>query len=201
MKPSHGKTKSQDQQCCRCKGYVYYSTTNQNDVNESVKMESKIQATDRLRREGLWDQASLFRDEQRDKLRQEGVNRKDANQQAWELMLEEYPPKEIDDGYLEEEKFVIPVQKDVDWVQDVFWVYENIGNSSPDLPSSYGALAFLKWAKKYPERFFETVLPKAMSMMEKRTEGQKVFEDDGRHVFPHLDRIEREFAERNPQIY
>jgi len=54
--------------------------------------ESKIEATDRLRAEGLWGEASVYRDEQRRRLRAEGMPRREAAKKAWELMLEKYPP-------------------------------------------------------------------------------------------------------------
>ncbi len=40
--------------------------------------ESKIDASHRLEKAGLWKQASLYRDEQRQRLRDEGKTRKDA---------------------------------------------------------------------------------------------------------------------------
>ena len=36
-------------------------------------LESKIAATDRLRQEGRWDEASRFRDTQRSKLKEAGI--------------------------------------------------------------------------------------------------------------------------------
>jgi hypothetical protein len=54
--------------------------------------ESKIVATDRLRREGRWPEASIFRDNERQRLRAAGIPRKQANEQAWEAMTAAYPP-------------------------------------------------------------------------------------------------------------
>ncbi len=54
--------------------------------------ESKIVATKRLQSEGLWNEASLYREEMREHLRGEGMTRKEANKGAWEEMLETYPP-------------------------------------------------------------------------------------------------------------
>ena len=46
--------------------------------------ESKIVATKRLQSEGLWNEASLYREEVREHLRGEGMTRKEANRGAWE---------------------------------------------------------------------------------------------------------------------
>jgi len=54
--------------------------------------ESKITATERLRRNGDWETASLYRDDQRKRLRSEGMRRREANEESWRLMLEEFPP-------------------------------------------------------------------------------------------------------------
>ena len=59
--------------------------------------ESKIVATKRLQSEGLWNEASLYREEVREHLRGEGMTRKEANRGAWEEMLEAYPPFDADD--------------------------------------------------------------------------------------------------------
>ena len=56
--------------------------------------ESRISATDRLRREGRWEEASLYRDEIRKQLKAEGRSRADANDAAWHAMLLKYPPLE-----------------------------------------------------------------------------------------------------------
>jgi hypothetical protein len=55
--------------------------------------ESKIVATDRLRKEGRWEEASLWRDEKRKQLRTDGKhNRAESNAAAWDAMIEQFPP-------------------------------------------------------------------------------------------------------------
>ena len=55
--------------------------------------ESKIVATDRLRKEGRWEEASLWRDQKRKQLRGDGKhNRAESNAAAWTAMIEEFPP-------------------------------------------------------------------------------------------------------------
>ena len=55
-------------------------------------MESKIEATDRLRQEGRWEDASSFRDQVRQEMKAGGATRNEANEQAWIRMLERFPP-------------------------------------------------------------------------------------------------------------
>ena len=54
--------------------------------------ESKIELTERLRREGRWAEASKFKDETVKKLREGGMKRSDANEKAWEEMAQAFPP-------------------------------------------------------------------------------------------------------------
>lgn len=55
-------------------------------------MESKIALTHRLYREGRWDDATIARDEERQRLRTEGMNRRESNEASWKWMAEHFPP-------------------------------------------------------------------------------------------------------------
>ena len=55
--------------------------------------ESKIDATDRLRREGRWAAASKFRDEKRREYKDAGMKRAEAAEAAWAATLAEFPPQ------------------------------------------------------------------------------------------------------------
>lgn len=161
-------------------------------------MESKIEATERLRREGRWDKASQFRDEQRIRLKEQGFSSTDAKEKAWELMLEAFPPKPLatPESPLSPDVAVqAESQGTGDWVRDVFWVYENIENKNPGVAPGHGAVAMLTWARQNPARFFDSLLPKAMVMIEKRTEEKKRFHDDGRKIFAKLEAFERSLME------
>ena len=57
----------------------------------SVK-ESKIDATDRLRREGRLEAFNLRRDEIRNELRDAGKKRQEARDKAWSRAIEEFSP-------------------------------------------------------------------------------------------------------------
>lgn len=61
--------------------------------------ETRIQTTERLRREGRWNEASDYREWERQRLRAEGKSRHDAKEESWRLMAESYTPltpEEID---------------------------------------------------------------------------------------------------------
>jgi hypothetical protein len=53
--------------------------------------ESKIDLTERLRREGRWAEASKYKDEVVKKLRASGLKRCEAGEQAWQEMAEAFP--------------------------------------------------------------------------------------------------------------
>lgn len=55
--------------------------------------ESKIELTERLRREGRWAEASKFKDTVLADYRQKGFKRDDASKAAWEAMEQAFPPK------------------------------------------------------------------------------------------------------------
>jgi hypothetical protein len=152
--------------------------------------ESKIELTERLRREGRWEEASRFKDETFKKLRSEGMTKADAKEESWRRMAAKYPPLDsIDESVTEAPNATIgeplPAQeprgtehdididalldrigdgRSSDLVRDTLWVYENLANrriKASDAPSC-GAWALLEWARQYRNRFFEQVLPKAM---------------------------------------
>ena len=54
--------------------------------------ESRIELTERLRREGRWSEASKFKDTALADFRAKGMKRNEAGAAAWEAMAEAYPP-------------------------------------------------------------------------------------------------------------
>lgn len=54
--------------------------------------ESKIELTERLRREGRWAEASKFKDTVLAQCREKGFKRDEASQAAWEAMEQAFPP-------------------------------------------------------------------------------------------------------------
>ncbi len=103
--------------------------------------ESKIELTERLRREGRWAEASKFKDETVKKLREGGMKRSEANEQAWEEMAQAFPPlppsadppageqvSEPSDGTAGPTFLAAPLE-DI----DVDALLERAGNNEPDL--------------------------------------------------------------------
>ena len=146
-------------------------------------MESKIAATERLRREGRWDEASQHRDEIRRQLRADGKSKIEAGEAAWQAMIQEFPPKlaeskdasaDQDDTELHDLDIDELISRadgsSLDLERDILWVYENVENKrvcAIDAPS-LGAWSMLTWAREAPNRFFEQLLPKAMAIQEKQ---------------------------------
>ena len=156
----------------------------------STVQESKIVATERLRRDGRWEEASMYRDEVRQQLRGKGRTKKDANEEAWQAMSEKYPPlpKEEQPGSYQyggmELLDISPDDYDCesDLVRDTLWVYEHLqtSNATAEQAPSLGAWSLLLWAREYRNRFFEQVLPKAMVAKKKVEEyKQDVLDDPG----------------------
>ena len=54
--------------------------------------EHELKEYQRLRAEGRWNAASEFREAERKRLRAAGLNRQEAREEAWEAMLDKYPP-------------------------------------------------------------------------------------------------------------
>jgi len=144
--------------------------------------ESRIQLTDRLRREGRWDEASRFKDAKVAELRAEGVPRKNAQQSAWEAMAEEYPPLPVDelecDAVDEQEPQAVALDDEevaaliartgshpLDLTRDTLWVYQHVDYPQVGLDQApgLGAWSLLQWARRNRDRFFEHMLPKAMA--------------------------------------
>ena len=54
--------------------------------------ESRIETTDRLRRQGKWEEASRFKDQAKQRHRDAGKSRQESNRLAWEAVQEKFPP-------------------------------------------------------------------------------------------------------------
>ena len=143
--------------------------------------ESKIEITERLRREGRWAEASLWRDSRRRELRADGATRQEANDQSWNEIGEKFPALNEEAETLllpvyplaiNEALAVGPSLTDCDngppnFVQDGHWVYANLENqrATAIAAPSAGAWSMLKWARKSPDKFFQTILPKVLAVL------------------------------------
>lgn len=87
--------------------------------------ESKIELTERLRREGRWSEAMAWKDGKIKELRAAGKRKADAADEAWRLLAEKYPPLPPpephrkqdgpgDDGSEDEEDEFDALERDID---------------------------------------------------------------------------------------
>lgn len=138
-------------------------------------IESKIELTRRLQREGRWHEASRFKDETITRLRAEGMKRNEAQNAAWEAMERLFPRAEdLTAAELDEtpwEQFEkVPGSTPESYIQDSTWVYERLavsGVKPSDAPTP-GAWSLLQWARKHQDRFFEQIMPKVIAANQKK---------------------------------
>ena len=133
--------------------------------------ESKIDATDRLRREGRLEAFNLRRDEIRNELRDAGKKRQEARDKAWSRAIEEFSPLTDEPKTPEAEVAVeddfpdLAIDEDAsDIVADAKWVYHHLSHKSAkaeDAPSA-GAWSMLQWARHDPKQFFQSVAIKLL---------------------------------------
>ena len=158
--------------------------------------ESRIEATDRLRREKRWDEASQYRDEVRKRLRDEGKSRQEASDEAWDAMLEQFPPlpapptapdaldlSDADDALIDQ-LAAVPV----DLVRDAHWVYANLEHPRirlEDAPS-LAAWGLLRTARSDPAKFHAQLIA-----MQSKAKAAAPTEDEPPDADPGLADLER----------
>jgi hypothetical protein len=154
------------------------------EVKKMVSVERMVAAMEQLRLQGKWDEASAYRNEVRMRLRTEGMSRAEAKEAAWVAMVDRYPPRSTGEpavGMTDEREQILDVvteplpaiddevldklaRSTPNLVEDILWVYyhlEDKGVQPKDAPG-LGAWSLLLWARDYPNRFFEQLLPKAI---------------------------------------
>jgi hypothetical protein len=143
-----------------------------------MPQESRIDATDRLRREGRWAEASLFRDATIKQLRADGICRTEASEAAWDRMLDKYPPlpQEESDAGLCDYPWPDTPATPQRLLADIEWVYRSLGEpmQPKDAPTS-GAWGLWRWARQNPGHFFKNFLLRVMLGTPKKAQGE---EDD-----------------------
>ena len=141
-------------------------------------MESKIELTERLRAEGRWSEASKFKDARSGiprRRHESGTRRRNA---AWEAMATAFPPvadgpadppagtseAAADDDLIDVDALLAD-RKPPDLTRDVLWVYDHLAdrNAKPQDAPTAGAWSLLLWPRRYKNRYFEMILPKAMA--------------------------------------
>jgi hypothetical protein len=150
-----------------------------------VTIESKSQATDRLRREGRWDQACTLREEKRLAFRRSGMKRPDAVAAAWKAMIEAFPPlptavvepvETREPDAIDAESLAMLLSREsattTDLIDEVAWVYDFVGDErvEPRDAPSLGAWSLLGWARDNRSKFYELIWPKAAAARSKRAE-------------------------------
>jgi hypothetical protein len=166
-------------------------------INQIAMLESKIAVTERLRREGRWTEASEFREQERQRLRQEGMGKEEAKEEAWRLMAERFPHSstmapertassdEMDDypavpsGLVPKEIFAAKPSKEL--TAAISWVADHIciADAAPeDAPGSM-AWSLLKFARDNPSHFWKDIWTKLLPS-KAQIEQQERFRDDGR---------------------
>ena len=152
--------------------------------------ESKIELTERLRREGRWAEASRLKDTALADFRAKGMKRDEAAEAAWAAMAEAYPPLPVAEGPVDPAAGTpaamttdappipwsdLPTEGDFD--EEVRWVHQQyilIVEESPrgrvihweratKKPPSTGACSLARWAADNRTAFYKDLLPRTMS--------------------------------------
>ncbi|TVS20243.1 MAG: hypothetical protein EA424_04950 [Planctomycetaceae bacterium] len=145
----------------------------ENQEDDRVKRNGNTQ-----RAKGRWSEASRFKDSVIRELRQQGMKKTEAADEAWLRMAAEYPAVAIvefpdnegteafeNSGNVESMLDRLDSGGQPNLVHDTWWVYEHLEESqvsAMDCPS-LGAWSLLCWARQYRSRFFEQFLPKLIS--------------------------------------
>ena len=171
--------------------------------------ESKSVATDRLRKEGRWNEASLNKDETIKRLRAEGKTKNEASEAAWDEMLAKFPPlptkttaqtKALDLAGADDELIDRLAAVPVDIERDTMWVYSALEHPFlrlSDAPS-LAAWGMMRAARTDPCKFLASVLARTKRASKNQIdnpappdEPQLVTQDPG------LADLERMIAARN----
>lgn len=107
--------------------------------------ESKIDLTNRLKKEGRWEEASLWKDKKIRKLRGASKKRPEAQALAWGEMAREFPPIEIP----REEDVHLPSGSLKNFLEDATWAHKS-QLEDPDVgpAPSDRALGLLAWLQE-----------------------------------------------------
>jgi len=137
--------------------------------------EGRAEATNRLRREGRWVEASAWMERRRLQLKTELGTRGRAGDRAWIEMIHEFPPLPTEEALPTELIAGQIAEAPFDWARDVIWVYQNLKKadiSAADAPST-GAVALLEFARAEPQKF----LPMVAAVASKRMGPQQTTDD------------------------
>lgn len=160
-------------------------------------IESKIVISNRLRKEGRWGEASLFKDDKIKVLRDSGMHRPEAQTAAWEAMEKQYPPIEIPEAdgsaveFAPEAIALLPPGSLGDFIMDATWAYNSLELGDADIGSapSAGAVGLLGWARGNRNDFYGKILPKALQLQEKQQGEDEAAAEMVRRNHEHIDEL------------
>ncbi|MEM6778213.1 MAG: hypothetical protein AAF670_11205 [Planctomycetota bacterium] len=109
-------------------------------------MESKVELTDRWRREKREEEASRFRDDVRKACRAKGMSRKQADEHAWTETAKAFPPVQVADPSLNE-----PAESANARIVGL----PNIPDSWPEMPGNASLHSELSWVQNNRLRIVE----------------------------------------------
>ncbi len=159
--------------------------------------ESKIDLTERLRREGRWSEASKFKDAKLAEFRANGMKRTEAAEAAWTAMADAYPAlagAEPVAGSLEAKPTGAPpipwsdLPTEANFDDEVLWVHQQYiliveetprgriihwGRATTEPPST-GACSLARWAAENQTAFYKDLLPKTMA----RSDGPRATDEN-----------------------
>lgn len=167
--------------------------------------ESKIVLTERLRKEGRWDEASKFKDKAIADFRADGMRRSEAAAAAWTAVAEAFPPQ-LGEGRVSGQNGAgealeatcmhpipwndLPAEADfedeVRWVHQQYVVIVQDSQQGPQIhwdratakAPSTGACSLALWAAENRTAFYKDLLPKTMA----RSEGPRLSDENTMEV-------------------
>ena len=159
--------------------------------------ESKIDLTERLRREGRWSEASKFKDAKLAEFRANGMKRTEAAEAAWTAIADAYPPLAAAEPVAKTPEAKPTDAPPIPWSDlpteanfddEVLWVHQQyilIVEETPrgriihwdratTEPPSTGACSLARWAAENRTAFYKDLLPKTMA----RSDGPRAADEN-----------------------
>lgn len=137
----------------------------------------------RIYKEARWPEASKFKSKRLRFWRNKHYDRKCALGRAWFDMDQHFTPIPPVQGMSKKEKRMEVEKVELqprdqsagaqqDFVEDAMWAYESLNakGMDPKKAPSPGAWGLLIWARDNRDKFFSTVFPKALAMVNKEEE-------------------------------